>query len=234
MTDNLTLLKELEKAPEENESLLIGQNMGLVKAVAKRFSFSGTEFEDLVQIGTIGLLKAIRNFDPSRGLALSTYAVPVIAGEIKKYLRDNGAVKVSRTLREQFLKLQRAKEKLSKKLERSPTVSELSEETGIPVEEIPLVSDAGSVPCSFDDPIGSDGKTTVADTVKAKDGNDLENFALKEIINTLPPQERKIITLRYFLEKTQQETAVILGTSQVQISRKEKKILAEIREKLSG
>lgn len=234
MTDNLTLLKELEKAPEENETLLIGQNMGLVKTVAKRFSFSGTEFEDLVQIGTIGLLKAIRNFDPSRGLALSTYAVPVIAGEIKKYLRDNGAVKVSRTLREQFLKLQRAKEKLSKKLERSPTVSELSEETGIPVEEIPLVSDAGSVPCSFDDPIGSDGKTTVADTVKAKDGNDLENFALKEIINTLPPQERKIITLRYFLEKTQQETAAILGTSQVQISRKEKKILAEIREKLSG
>ena len=234
MTDNITLLKRLAEAPEENESLLISRNMGLVKTIAKRFSFSGTEFEDLVQIGTIGLLKAIRNFDASRGLALSTYAVPVIAGEIKKYLRDNGAVKVSRSLREQYLKLQRAKESLSKKLERSPTISELSNETDIPIDEIPLIADAGSIPCSFDDPISSDGKTTVADTIKAKDGNDLENFALKEVINTLPPQERKIITLRYFLEKTQQETATILGTSQDQITRKEKKILAEIREKLSG
>ena len=137
MTDNITLLKRLAEAPEENESLLISRNMGLVKTIAKRFAFSGTEFEDLVQIGTIGLLKAIRNFDASRGLALSTYAVPVIAGEIKKYLRDNGAVKVSRSLREQYLKLQRAKESLSKKLERSPSISELSNETDIPIDEIP-------------------------------------------------------------------------------------------------
>lgn len=230
MTDNIVLLQE----PERNEELLVKQNTGLVKSIAKRFTFSGVEYEDLVQVGTIGLLKAIRNFDSDRGLALSTYAVPVIAGEIKKYLRDNGAVKVSRSLREQYLKLRRAEEKLTKDLERSPTISELSAETGISAEDIPLISDAGRLPCSFDDPIGKDGKSTVADTVKAKDGNDLEKMALKEVVNSLPPQDRKIITLRYFLEKTQKETADVLGTSQVQISRKEKKILSSIKDKLSG
>lgn len=232
MTDNLQLLRNLKESPEENENLLINKNMGLVKTIARRFLFSGTEYDDLVQIGTIGLLKAIRNFDNDRGVMFSTYAVPVITGEIKKYLRDNGAVKVSRTIREQYLKLQKAKEILNKRLERNPTVSELSEETGIPIEEIPLVLDAGTIPCSFEDPVGGDGKITVADTVKNKDGNEIELIALKESINTLPTVERKIITLRYFLEKTQQETAKLLGMTQVQISRKEKKILSLLREQL--
>lgn len=228
MTDNLRLLKDSEK----NEALLLEQNMGLVKTIARRFLFSGTEYDDLVQVGTIGLLKAIRNFDMSRGVMFSTYAVPVIAGEIKKFLRDNGSVKVSRTLREQYLKLQRAKEMLTKTLERDPTISELAEKTGILPEEIPLVMDAGTKPCSFEDPVGDSGNMTVADTVKEKDGNEIEIIALKESINSLPATERRLITLRYFMEKTQQETAGLLGMTQVQISRKEKKILETLKEKL--
>lgn len=233
MTDNIQLLKKLKEKPEENENTLINQNMGLVKTIARRFLFSGTEYDDLVQVGTIGLLKAIRNFDTERGVMFSTYAVPVIAGEIKKFLRDNGAIKVSRSLREQFLKLQKAKEYLTKNLERNPTISELAKETGIAAEEIPLVIDAGTIPCSFEDPVGEDGKMTIADTIKNKDGNEIEIIALKESINSLPASERQIITLRYFLEKTQQETANILGMTQVQISRKEKKILTGLKEKLN-
>lgn len=231
MTDNLNNI-ELLKNSQKNESILVEQNIGLVKTIAKRFLFSETEYDDLVQVGTIGLLKAIRNFDTTRGVMFSTYAVPVIAGEIKKFLRDNGSVKISRVLREQYLKLQREQEKLTKELERNPTVSELAEKTGIPAEEIPLVMDAGIKPYSFEEPIGENGTMTIADTIKEKEGNEIEILALKESVKSLPPNERKLITLRYFMEKTQQETAKILGMTQVQISRKEKKILAGLKERL--
>ena len=129
MTDNLNNI-ELLKNSQKNESILVEQNIGLVKTIAKRFLFSETEYDDLVQVGTIGLLKAIRTFDTTRGVMFSAYAVPVIAGEIKKFLRDNGSVKISRVLREQYLKLQREQEKLTKELERNPTVSELAEKNG--------------------------------------------------------------------------------------------------------
>lgn len=231
MEDNILLIERLQQG-EDVENEIINNNMGLVLSVVQKFLYSGVEYDDLAQIGTIGLIKAVRNFDLDRGVMFSTYAVPVIIGEIKKFLRDNGSVKVSRSLREQYMKLQRTREFLVAKLEREPTLGELSEHTGISVEEIPLALDAGSRPLSLDEPMGSEGSLTLSDTICDEKNNDIEHMALRESISKLEPFERKLISLRYFLNKTQQQTAEILGITQVQVSRKEKKIIEKMRDKM--
>ncbi len=231
MDQNLELLSRLKQG-EDVEDEIIRQNTGLVLSVAKRFLYSGVEYEDLAQIGSIGLLKALRNFDLERGVMFSTYAVPVIAGEIKKFLRDNGSVKISRTLREQYMKLQKARETFLSKNEREPTLSELAEKTGIPLENIPEALEAGNHPVSLDAPIAGDSSATLSDTISTTDDKQMDHLALKDGISALLPEEKQLISLRYFLCKTQQQTAELMGMTQVQVSRKEKKIIEKMKERM--
>lgn len=217
-----------ESASEEE---LLLKNMGLVHSIASRFPYSGVEYEDLVQIGSLGLLKAVRNFDETKGFAFSTYAVPVITGEIKRFLRDDGAIKVSRVVRSNFIKIRACTEKLRNSWGRDPTVSELSEKTGLSLEEVVEALDSASRPASLDEAVSDDGGNTLGDTVRGSDFSaDLERIALRQGIGQLCAEDRKLITLRYFCSKTQQQTAEILGMSQVQVSRREKKILEKLKE----
>lgn len=215
------------------ESKILEDNMGLVRASAYRllhFSSYGADFEDLCQIGSIGLLKAIRRFDMNRGVVFSTYAVPMIIGEMRKFLRDDGPLKVGRKLKEQHLVIRRANEKLTLSFGRDPTLSELETETGISREDIIVALDSATVPESLDTPINSDGDMYLSD-VLGDEGSlpDIDKMALKDSLRALSDEERKLISLRYFLSKTQQETAGILGITQVQVSRKEKKIIEKLR-----
>ena len=215
------------------ESQILEENMGLVRASAYRLlrvSYYGADFDDLCQIGSIGLLKAIRRFDMDRGVVFSTYAVPMIIGEMRKFLRDDGPIKVGRKLKEQHMTIRRAKESLSLKLGRDPLLSELEEETGISREDIIMALDSAAVPESLDSPINTDGDMFFSD-VLGDEGSlpNIDKMALKDSLRSLSDEERKLISLRYFLSKTQQETANILGITQVQVSRKEKKIIEKLR-----
>ncbi len=227
------LMGRYKNGEEYLESRILEENMGLVRASAYRLlrvSYYGADFDDLCQIGSIGLLKAIRRFDMNRGVVFSTYAVPMIIGEMRKFLRDDGPLKVCRKLKEQYISIRRAKETLSVKLDRDPTLSELESETGIPREDIILALDSAAVPESLDTPINSDGDMFFSD-VLGDEGSlpDIDKMALKDSLRSLSDEERKLISLRYFLSKTQQETAEILGITQVQVSRKEKKIIEKLR-----
>jgi len=212
------------------EAEMVREHSRLVTALAARFLYSGQEFEDLCQVGMMGLLRAVRNFDESRGLCFSTYAVPVILGEIRRFLRDDNPVKVSRSLKEDYIRLRRAEQKLSKDLGASPTLSELCAETGLSREEALQALEGASRPLSLESPVGDDGSLRLGDTVPETESVDtIDRLALKEGISQLPALERKIVTLRYFYARTQQQTADFLGMTQVQVSRKEKKILQTLR-----
>jgi RNA polymerase sporulation-specific sigma factor len=235
MDKNIQLLERMHNGEKELENKLIEQNMGLVHSIAKKFLYSSVDFEDLCQIGSIGLLKAIRNFDISKGVMFSTYAVPVIIGEIRKFLRDDGIVKVSRGIREQYIKIQRESEHLTQLLSREPTLKELSSSTGMAIEDIILVLEAGPRPVSLDESISEDGELTIGDTVSQPDPiSNVELIALKEGILSLDRSDRQLITLRYFLGKTQQEAAEILKMTQVQVSRREKKIMENLRKNIGN
>ena len=231
MDSNLQLLQAYHSGDAESEKELVNQNMGLVRSIAVRFLYSGTDYEDLCQIGSLGLVKAIRNFDFSKGVMFSTYAVPVIIGEIRKFLRDDGPVKVSRGMREQYIKIQRAEETLSKRLERSPTVKEIAAYTDMSPEDVITAIDAGGRPLSLDEPVDDMNERTMGDMITGEESvSDIERLALKDGISRLEAIDRRIITLRYFSSKTQTETAQLLNMTQVQISRREKKILEKLRE----
>lgn len=219
----------LECASSREEGMM-REHARLVSSLAARFLYSGQEFEDLCQVGMMGLLRAVRNFDENRGLCFSTYAVPVILGEIRRFLRDDNPVKVSRTLKENYIRLRRAEQKLSKELGASPTLSELCAETSLDREEALQALEGASRPISLETPTGEEGNMVLGDTVPSVDSVDVfDRLALKEGISSLPPLERKIVVLRYFYSRTQQQTADALGLTQVQISRKEKKILQSLR-----
>ena len=234
MDATLHMIRQAHDGNTGVEERLIEQNIGLVHSIAKRFVYSGIDYEDLVQIGSLGLLKAIRNFDVDRGVMLSTYAVPMIIGEIRKYLRDDGAVKVSRTIREQYIRLRRMSQQIQLQTEQDPTVSELAQACGLSEEEVVLALDAGASPVSLDETVNEDGDVARSELVCAPEHlSSVERIALKDVINALPPKDRALITLRYFCEKTQQQTALQLGMTQVQVSRREKKILEKLRTGLS-
>lgn len=211
----------------------IEENMGLVHSVAKRFIGRGVEYEDLVQIGSIGLIKAVKNFDASTGYKFSTYAVPMIIGEIKRYLRDDGMVKVSRSIKENAGKIGYAKDKLSKALGRSPTISELAAETGMDREDIVTATEAMQ-PCESLYAKRDEDDTYVLDKIKDTSCDEekaIERIFLKELLDSLDNRSRNVILLRYFKEETQQQIANRLGVSQVQVSRIEKKVLETLRRK---
>lgn len=233
MIDNTALIKKAADGDKNAEDILIDKNLPLVHSCVKKLIRQGFEYDDLVQVGSIGLIKALRKFDTSLGLKLSTYAVPLIMGEIKRYMRDYGALKVSRTHKELWLKAIRVREILTKKNSREPGVGEIAKEMGVSLEKLIIAMEACR-PCeSLQSPIGNDGKNDIflADTVSSDSTpeRDTEIIALKGAINSLNQRERKIIILRYFMGKTQCEVSKIIGVSQVQVSRIEKKILSNLR-----
>ena len=210
------------------------QHTPLVWSIVRRFMGRGVEAEDLFQLGTIGLLKAIDGYDASLGHAFSTYAVPKIMGEIRRFLRDDGTVKVSRTLRERSVQVARLRESFLQCHGREPTVSELVEGTGLSPEEVAECAGAGQAVLSLDAPLGEEGEGNLLDLQHDPHGEErlLEQIDLHTAIGGLAPQERQLIALRYGRGLTQQKTADILGLSQVKVSRMEKKILAQLRQKL--
>lgn len=233
--NNAELIRRAKDGDAEALSEAVSENLGLVKSIALRFRERGTEYEDLVQIGTIGMIKAIRSFDFTYGTAFSTYAVPLIVGEIKRFLRDDGLIRVSRDLRHQGTLILRERESLSRTLGREPRLSELSEKLGIPVNGIAEALDAVSPVRSLSEPQGEDGLTlegTIADRFSEIDLA-TDRIALREAVSGLPVLWREILSLRYEKCLSQEETGRVLGLTQVKISREEKKIMAFLRNELS-
>ncbi len=231
MDKNIQLLQELKNGDPVAESKLVEQNMGLVRSVAYRFTgmaATGVDTEDLCQIGAIGLLKAIRNFDTERCTMFSTYAVPLIIGEIRKFLRDDGTVKVSRSIKEKYYKIKKETAKLSSVLTREPTVTEICTATGFSAEDVIMALESGVYPTSIDE--SEEGEHPLSERIAIQEKTSpTDRLALKEALSKLDTKDRQIITLRYFSAKTQVETAKILGMTQVQVSRREKKIIENLK-----
>lgn len=235
---NTELLRRVAAGDTEAEAILVEENMGLVRTVARRFLDRGTELEDLVQIGTIGMIKAIRSFSLERGTAFSTYAVPLIVGEIRRHLRDDGPIKVSRIYKRQGVALMREKNRVLTEEGREAGIAELAACCGLSVEEAAISLDAISPITSLSDFVyGEDSVTyegVLADESSTAELEQIsDRIALSQAIGKLSPLWRKIVLLRYYRSMTQQETAAALGLTQVKISREEKKILAALREELS-
>lgn len=216
-----------------NRNKFIEDNMGLVHACCHRFKGRGVDYEDLFQTGCIGLIKAADGFDESRGLMFSTYAVPVILGEIKRIFRDGGAVKVSRGLKELSIKVVSVKEKLSKQKNREPTLTEISEELGVTSEEVAEALCAAQPVLSLTF-TSDDGGEVVMD-IPAEDKSDkiLDTISIISAMDRLDQNDRDIIKLRYYNSKTQSETAKQLGMTQVQVSRRERVILQKMRKMMA-
>ena len=230
--ETLELLTLARQGDEAATARVLEENSGLIWAVVRRYYGKGAEPDDLYQLGCLGFLKAVRGFDTEYGTQFSTYAVPKIAGEIRRYLRDNSALKVGRTLREQSIAVYAAREKLRARLGREPVLSELSEATGLSVEEIAEAELAAAPPDSLQQE-NADGLTlesTLADP--AGEESMVERIALRAAVDALPDQEKKTILLRFFKGLTQQQCARILGVSQVQISRLEKRAIEKLRREM--
>ncbi|MCI8858449.1 MAG: RNA polymerase sporulation sigma factor, SigF/SigG family [Lachnospiraceae bacterium] len=232
------LLKRSQEGDRGARDTMVQNNMGLVWSIVHRFTNRGYELEDLFQVGSIGLMKAIDKFDVSFSVKFSTYAVPMITGEIRRFLRDDGMIKVSRSLKEEGAKMKRAREKLQAQLGREPTLQELSEETKLPREEIVMALEANGEVESIDKPTNpSDGKEIcLADRLpQEKDSHEtlLNHMVLEQLLAELGETERKLIELRYYKEQTQVQVAQEMGISQVQVSRLEKKILLGMRKNLN-
>ena len=215
---------------------LVKENIKLVYSIAHKFNGRGIELEDLVQIGSIGLVKAIKKFDLSYDVKFSTYAVPMIMGEIKRFLRDDGPIKVSRSLKTLAAKAFAIKTRLAEETGKEPTISEIAAELGENTADLATALDAAKTPESLYTPYGDDDSLLLIDKINGgleNEGTAINKIALSELIKKLPERERKIIILRYFKDKTQSQIAKQLGISQVQVSRLEKKILSAMRKSLS-
>jgi RNA polymerase sporulation-specific sigma factor len=209
----------------------ITQNLGLVHACAGRFRGRGIEYDDLYGAGCMGLVKACDNFDPERGVCFSTYAVPVILGEIKKLFREGGTVKVSRSLKELGMRVQAAREHTMKLCGTEPTLSQLAEQLGESVENITLAIQAAQPALSLT-PEGENNDRQIDIPVESPEEELADKIGLAEVLESLPEEDRLLIRLRFYANRTQSETAKVLHTTQVQISRRERKILRKMRERL--
>ena len=235
--DNLQLIPLAKEGNTEALNKLIEANLPLVTSISKKFTNRGYEYEDIYQIGCMGLVKAIKNFDEKYNVKFSTYAVPMIIGEIKRFLRDDGMIKVSRNVKSLAKKLHFDKEALTKKLNREPTVEELAQFSGMDKEEILFALESSAIMQYLYEVIHQDDGSPVLLIDKLsenaiEDKNITEKLALKEALRNLDTKSRQIIVLRYFKDKTQIQVAKMLGISQVQISRIEKKVLQEMRKQL--
>ena len=227
--ETLDLLAQAQQGDETAVTRVLEENSGLIWAVVRRYYGRGVEPDDLYQLGCLGFLKAVRGFDVSYGTQFSTYAVPKIAGEIRRHLRDNGLIKVGRTLKEQGISIYAARERLRVRLGREPVLSELSAETGLTPEEIAVAELAAAPPDSLQQE-NADGLTLESTLASAATEEHLvERIALRAAIDRLPDRERQTILLRFFKGLTQQQCARILGVSQVQVSRLEKRAIEKLR-----
>lgn len=237
--DTLELIRLSQQGDKEARNRVVTENVGLVWSIVRRFLGRGHEAEDLFQIGTIGLMKAIDKFDLTYEVRFSTYAVPMITGEIKRFLRDDGMIKVSRSLKETAAKIRLVREELESKYGREPTIEDIGKVLELAKEEIVLALESGAEVESLYKTIyqGDGNAIFLIDKIEQSDDesdNMINHIALKEVMETLDDKEKNIITLRYFKEKTQTEIAQQLGISQVQVSRLERKILKTMRERMLG
>lgn len=227
------LIKQSQAGDPKARDTLVEKNMRLVWSVVQRFINRGYEADDLFQIGCIGLLKSVDKFDLSYDVKFSTYAVPMIIGEIQRFIRDDGTVKVSRSLKEMGNKIRKARDELSKKYGRSPTVTELAEHLNVTMEEVIMAQEAGRLPSSIHETVyekDGDPITLLDQIADQQDQKWFDKMVLEEAIRGLTERERLIVFLRYYKDKTQSEVAERLGISQVQVSRLEKRILEQMKE----
>lgn len=229
------LIHKSQNGDQGARDLIVQKNMRLVWSVVQRFLNRGYEPDDLFQIGCIGLLKSVDKFDLSYDVKFSTYAVPMIIGEIQRFIRDDGTVKVSRSLKELGNKVRKAKDELSKMLGRTPVVSEIAEFLELPAEDIILAQEASRIPTSIHETVYENDGDPITLLDQIDDGNEgkwFDKIALKEAIRELDERERLIVYLRYYKDQTQSEVAERLGISQVQVSRLEKKILQQMKDRM--
>ncbi len=232
----LGLVKQAQEGSEEAKTKLVDENSPLIKSVIRRYLGKGLEYDDLYQLGCLGFIKAIRNFKEEFGDKFSTYVVPMVMGEIKRFMRDDGAIKVSRAIKTLNIKINKFIDNFYEEHKEKPTITEIAKEFRVEEEDVVMAMDSSKMPISLYAPLEEeDGSLLVIDRVESEnyDNSFMDNMALKEIINSLPPRERKIIYLRYFLDKTQSEVAQEFRISQVQVSRIENKVLGDLRKKLS-
>lgn len=234
MEHTMDLLLRVKNGDKKAGDLLVQENLGLVGSVVKRFENRGYERDDLFQIGAIGLMKAIEKFDLSYEVCFSTYAVPLVTGEIRRFLRDDGMMKVSRSIKESGWRIKKSREKLEQQLGRSVTLQELADDTGLSKEEIALAMDASEEVASIYQTVyQSDGSELYLVDRMANDAPEeeqlLNRLTVQQLLNMLEPREQQLIRLRYFDGKTQNAVADAMGMTQVQVSRTEKKILQKMR-----
>ena len=230
MSERITLIRQAQSGDRTASEKLITENTGLIWSIARRYFGRGVEPDDLFQLGCVGFLKAVEGFDTAYGTQFSTYAVPNIAGEIRRFLRDDGAIKVSRSIKERAAAIKKARERLTGELGREPTVSELSQALDLSAEEIASAETATSAAESIQRQTGEEGFSL--EDVLCTDGMEeklLERMTLQEALKHLGEKERMVIQLRYYHSLTQQRVSEIIGVSQVQVSRIEKKALQQLR-----
>lgn len=233
MTERMTaLLRRASDGDRTAESALVEENSGLIHTIARRYYGRGLEPEDLYQLACVGFIKAVRGFDPALGNEFSTYAVPKIAGEIRRFLRDDGAVKVSRAVKERAMRVRRIQSELESRLGRSPGVSELAAAAGLTPEEVAACEQAEVSVDSLERELSGGGRLGDLIGDEGMEERTCLYLSLEEALETLPERERQVIALRYARDMTQQQVSRIIGVSQVQVSRIEKRALAALREKL--
>ena len=234
MTEIRELLMKAQAGDKEAREQLVQKNNGLVKSIVSRYTARGVEKEDLIQIGLIGLIKAIDNFDTTYEVRFSTYAVPMIAGEIRRFLRDNGAIKVSRSIKDHRVAVNRSRERLIEKLGREPTIHEIAEDVGLSMEDILLAVNSGQEVASLQQMIyeGDGSSIRLMDRLSAHSGEgdaSLDRMMLADSLSALEQRERELIVLRFYYDQTQSQIAKRMGVSQVQVSRLEKRILRKMK-----
>ncbi|MBQ8444384.1 MAG: SigB/SigF/SigG family RNA polymerase sigma factor [Clostridia bacterium] len=237
--DQVLHLVELAQQGDQNaKGLLVEENSPLIKSVLKRFRNKGIEYDDLYQIGCMGFLKAIKNFNPQFNVKFSTYVVPMVIGEVKRFMRDDGAIKVSRALKTLNLQINKYVDEFLKDNSRAPTIEEIASHFQVDMQEVVLAMDSAKMPISLNTPIEDDSESiTLVDRIESQEdenGKMLDNIALGEVIKKMNERDKKIILLRYYFDKTQSEIAKELNISQVQVSRLESKILENMKNKLTS
>lgn len=235
--ETIELIIKSQNGDKEAKDKLVKHNLGLIKSVLRGFINRGYEMDDLFQIGSIGLLKAIDKFDTSYDVKFSTYAVPMIAGEIKRFLRDDGLIKVSRSLKQTANRIKHTQDRLSKVLGREPTIQEISDELDIDREEIVMALESSYHPDYLYDVVhhNEGNPLYLIDKISTEEDGEkdmIEKIVLKEMLSQLKERDRQVIILRYFKDKTQVQVAELLGISQVQVSRIEKKIIEDMKKML--
>ena len=232
--DTMLLIKKAQQGDIESAGILINQNMPLIKSIVKHYKGrQNVEYDDLIQIGSMGLVKAIRNFDTGFNVRFSTYAVPMITGEIKRYIRDDGIVKVSRSIKTLSVKISIFVDTYKNREQKEPTIAEIAKEFDISEQDVVFTMDSSKFPVSIYEK-NEDSSQSLIDKIPDDSSEEvLDKILLKEAISNLSEREKKLIIFRYFRDKTQSEVAELLGVSQVQVSRLESKILEKMRKDIS-